>query len=110
MQNLTLGFEITLTDGTNTDDLGEVVDINTGNNTITVETATTNSFLAATPTYVQFTVVFVDMEIGATGYMNVAAHKIGSAPLPKNTPLVCKYTNKSPTDTKRFVAYIEALY
>lgn len=110
VQNVIPGLHLTITDGVNTNECGQIIDVNTGNNTIQAEFATTNSFLAVSPTYVQITAQFVNIELGAPGFLMVAGHKIGSAALPKNYPMTCYYTNKSLDTTKRVVAYVEYLY
>ena len=57
------------------------------------------------------TVIYVpDVEIGHPGKISIAENKIGASYLPANVPIICEYDNKHPTDTKRFVAYLEYLY
>jgi len=111
LDTIQLGFHLDLFDGVNNDNCLRVIDIDTDNSQVTVEQATTNSFAAATPTYVRMTVVYVNaVEMGHPGQLSIAESKAEATYLPANTPLVCEYDNKSAMDDKRFVAYIEYLY
>ena len=49
--NVTRGLNITLFDGTNRNELGEITAINTSTNVLTFQTATTNSFAPGTLVY-----------------------------------------------------------
>jgi hypothetical protein len=97
--NTEVGFNVKITDGTNTDDLGRVLAIDKTNGTITVQTATTNSFLAATPTYIQQTLCRVEnYEIGPPWEYSIGASKIGGSYVPANTVVRVIYTNNGNTD------------
>lgn len=110
-ENAKVGYNITLTDGTNTNDLGQVVSIDSVNGTITTENATTNAFDFTTPTFVQVTVYFCkDMEFGHPWILEYGSAKITSTFLPANTNIVITYTNNHPTQDKRIVVYIEVMY
>lgn len=108
--NVEIGFLIYLSDGVNLDDVGRVINVDKNLGQITVETPTVNSFAAATPTFVQLTVRYVDIELGNPGSIAVGTNKIGTAHLPAGTPLHCCYDNKDLSATKRFVSYVEYLY
>lgn len=107
--NIQIGFDVTLTDGVNTDECGPVVAVDSVNGTITVQTALLYNFSAVSPTYVQMTIKYVDIELAIEGYFVIAGHKIGSASLPSNVPITCYYNNTT-MNSKRVVAYIEYLY
>ncbi len=108
--NLDIGFCVKITDGVNTEYLGKCLLIDKENGQITVQIPTINSFSPLSPTYIQMTVKYVDLELGGPTRLNVAKSKIGTSHLPANFPIHCNYTNKSLTETKRFVAYIEYLF
>jgi len=107
VKNLIIGLNIILTDGINTFDCGEIVTINTGNNTIKVETPSQYNYNVGA--FVQFSFSFLNMEIGTTGYMAIGTTKVGSTVVSKGSPLVFYYTNKT-SEVKRVVIYIEVLY
>ena len=111
IDNVNIGYKIQLDDSTNTDDLGIVTAIDTDNKTITVDTAATQGFSAATPTYVKQTVCMVsDYEIGPAWEWVIGESKIGGSHLPANTTVEVKYTNNSAITAKKLVAKIEYLY
>ncbi len=103
-----LGYYIKLDDGTNIDDLGEILNIDDENNQITVETAAVNGFEIGTS--VKLTVKLVkhywletpmlhDLGKGSTGGMYVEANKIVRA----------IYTNNDGV-AKTFVFYYSGKY
>jgi len=101
IDNFDVGYKVTITDGTNTDELGQCLAIDSVNSTITVETATTNSFLAATPTYIQQTVCMVDdYEIGPPWEYVIGESKIGGSYIPTGTVVRAIYTNNGNVDIK----------
>lgn len=111
VQYLKKGFFFRLTDGVNTTDEVVVTAVDTTNSTISSSYASPYSFSAASPTYVQMTVRYMDnLEIGYPTSIEIGQSKIGASYLPANTPLVAKYTNNSPSLDKRFVVYLQYLY
>lgn len=105
-----VGFEITLDDGVNNEALGAITAIDTATNEITVETATTNAFAAATPTAVKMTVhMMQNYTFGHGGPVNIGESKIGGSYIPANTPIRVVYQNKT-AETKHFNPSIEYLY
>ena len=104
------GYFITLTDGTNTDNLGYLISMNTTTSTITVQTANVHAFAAATPTYVQMTVVMINnMEIGPAWQYSINQRKIGGASVPAGTPINIVYTNNG-LNPKRLILKVEITY
>ena len=109
VDNIKVGYWVTVTDGTNTDDCGRVLAVDTSAKTITVETATTVAFAAATPTYIKQTVKMVpSFEIG-TGRITMGDDKIGCSSIPANTTARIKYTNNT-ANQKRARFNVEYLY
>lgn len=87
---------VTLDDGTNTADLGRIKSIDSGANTLTVETPSSAAFAAATPTLVKITVERVrNMRIGAPSTQTVGDMKLGASFLPQDTLVRMLYTNRS---------------
>lgn len=106
-----IGFEFNLTDGVNNDDLGYVTDIDLVNSTVTTQTATTNSFLAATPTYVQQSVHMVEnYEIGPPWEYVIGESKIGGSYVPSGTVVRVTYTNSDVSNAKKIIFKIEYTY
>lgn len=109
--NIKIGFYANLFDGANTEELGRVVAMDGAAGTITVETASTQAFSAATPTYVRMNIYFLkDVEIGHPWQTIYGEGKIKSSHVPANTPVRVSYDNKSTTVTKRIVCEIELMY
>ena len=111
LDNVAIGYYISLTDGTNTDDVGRIISIDKETKQITVETPTTNSFLVSTPTYVRMTIKIVShlRFVGDNVPIIIGESKIGASFIPANTILKAKYNNKSGT-AKTFSFVLEYLY
>jgi hypothetical protein len=113
VQNAYIGMECNLFDGTNTDVLGFISDIDTQNNQITVQNSPVSSYLATTPTQVRIGIKMAnDVKIPKFtngGYMEVGSSKIGASHLPANTVTRVKYINNS-SDTKECHVLYEYLY
>src|SRR3972149_7035921 len=94
--NIAVGFSVKRYDGVNSNDLGDVLSVDKVNNTITMQTAATNAFSAASPTYVKISVCRVkDFEFSKPGIYNIGEKKIGGSYFPANEVAVVKYLNKS---------------
>jgi hypothetical protein len=110
IQNLKLGYYVTLTDNVNTNQCGRVVSIDTVNNRITVETPLTNIFLSSSPTYVKMSVHAIHEHIiGPPGIYQIGTTKIGGSYVPANITIQVKYINNG-NATVNFYSMIEYLY
>lgn len=109
--NLYRGWTVNITDGINNNDLGECIDMDVGNSTITCEISATNNFSPLSPTYVQMTPKLVEhahiVEAGVR--FPFAEKKIGGRSIPKNKPFQIRYTNNT-GNSKCFVFFMEYLY
>ncbi len=106
-----VGFNINLTDGTNTDEIGIVVSIDTVNGTITVNGAPQHNYNYTTPTYVQMSIVYMDnVKLGPAMNYPIGQSKTGSSYVPAGTIVLSKYVNNSADIDKNLYAYIEYLY
>lgn len=96
IQNILPNFLCKITDGTNTDELGNVIDVDYQNNTITVSTTPSNSYVMTTPTYIKMTIRFVGPHtFGDPGNLIIGGTKLKAQLIPKNETLRFKYTNNS---------------
>lgn len=111
IDNLNIGYHVTLTTGVTSCELGRCVMINKRTNTISTEFPTTTSFSASTPTYVQQTVQMIrNLDFPeSTVPIVIGDDKIGSSYVPANTVGRIKYTNND-GKAKKFTFYIEYLY
>lgn len=105
IDNAFVGQLVHLSDGTNEDLCGRIISIDSVNKKITCETATTQSFLAATPTYVKVSVEMMPKgPLDDSGRAQVGGAKIGGSYIPANTTVTVTYFNDSGTAKKmRFV-------
>lgn len=109
--NIKEGFWVNLFDGTNTEDLGRVLNINKTDGTITVEHASTQSFSAATPTFVRMNIYFLKDAVFGHPWISVYGQgKIKTSHVPANTIAQVEYTNNSPSTDKTITVYIEYMY
>ena len=111
IDNVKNGWEITIKDGTNSDVIERIILIDSINNKIYVEKNLTNSFLAATPSYVD-TIIYTmkNYEIGAPFKYEIGNSKIGGSHVPANTTIEIDYENLHATENKTFIGYVEYLY
>ena len=111
IDNTSVGFYLKLDDGTNVNDLGRVLSIDSTNLTVTVETGATNSFSPATPTYVKQTVKFISTSVlVGPGSYSLGRTKIGASYIPVNTVLRLRYKNNGVNDEKCLSITLEYLY
>ncbi len=110
MDNIELGFYVSIGDGVNTDNLGRVIGINLENNTITTENMTSSVFLFYSPTYVFMTVKVIDNFIfGYPKEYTFGGHIIGGSYVPPNTLIRVRYINNGSVN-KIIYPKIEMLY
>lgn len=101
------GFSVSITDGINTDDLGEITSIDIVNNTITCSVNTVNNFNAGSVILIGIPRV-KNFLITKAGIITLGIAKIGSSGLPSNKISRLIYTNNSSSDkTFAFMMEIE---
>jgi hypothetical protein len=109
--NTSKGFYIKFDDGTNIDDVGMVISIDSYLNKIYIEKSTTNSFLSSTPTVVKNTVYMIkDYKIGHHWVVNLGHSKIGASHIPAESVISVDYHNKNMSYDKEFYGEVEILY
>jgi len=110
INNIFVGAEVKLFDGVNQDNLERCIAIDTDTNKITVETATTHSFSASSPTYVQMTVCFVhDVKIINNAVIELGENAIKGFHWPANVVLQLRYKNNN-GEAKNIGALLEYYY
>lgn len=109
--NLWKGWSVNITDGVNNDDLGECIDMNVGNSTITCQIGATNNFNPLSPTYVQMTPKLVEdvCVLAPNVRYPFAEKKIGGRSIPAGATMQIRYTNND-GNAKNFVFFTEYLY
>lgn len=109
--NLYKGWNVNITDGVNNDDLGECIQLDSGNATIVCETPAAHSFSPLSPTYVQMTPRLVDNCVVVAPHVlyPFAGKKIGGRSIPQGIPMQIRYTNNT-GNSKNFVFFTEYLY
>ena len=104
------GYECTITDGTNFDNLGQVLDINIHEKTITIKSPTTLNNYYAGMCYVQLTIhIIKDFMIGHAGQYSIGESKIGASYVPAGIPVTLEYQNTSNEEID-FIWSIDLLY
>lgn len=105
VDNIRLGYHVSLDDGTNKDDLGRVVGVDKTGLKITVETATVNSFAANA--YVKMTVSFIPhMCLKGSSRVELAKDVVGGSYIGANTPIVVSYQNNEGTQAGKAFSFI----
>jgi len=111
INNIFTGAEVKLYDGVNQDNCGMVLDVDADTNKITVQTATTHSFSASSPTYVQMTVCFVHLiKIVNNSIIELGENAIKGFYWPANTILQVKYKNNNSGEGKEIGVIMEYYY
>lgn len=106
--NARIGGFLQITDGTNTDILGHILDI--GDGTVTCNIPSSNSFLASTPTYCKFHIeMYRKSPLDRAYNASLGESKIGGSYIPANSVLRAKYYNDTAT-AKKFIFTLEYLY
>lgn len=103
------GYYLKISDGTNTDDLGIVLDVDKNAGTVTVDAPTTNAFAAGVSAIIQTIKMVENYEIGPPFEYTVGDSKIGASHVPANTVVRARYINNGLVE-KKLVVKIEYLY
>lgn len=103
-----IGYEMIITDGTNTDFLDIITNINKNDNTITTKQGATHSFITGSLIKIQRRFL-KNLEIGMSWHYEHGKSKIGGSYLPANTNINLIYTNNSNVD-KLFRYHVDFLY
>lgn len=107
VDNIRLGYLLNLFDGTNSDDLGRVIDIDKDALTVTVETASTIAFASSTPTYARMTIQFIPhIMLKGLGRVELAKDVVGGSYIPANSPITVSYKNVEGTTTGKCFSFI----
>jgi hypothetical protein len=110
IDNLDVGYFVSLFDGTNTERVGRCIAIDKENNTITIETASTQAFSAATPTYVRMEIKMAsNMSLRGSNQYVMGEGSFKGAHIPKDTKVQVKYNNVDGV-AKKFHIIFEYLY
>lgn len=111
IDNLNIGYLVTLSTGVTSCEMGRCIMIDPKNNKISTEFSSTIDFSASSPTYVQQTVQMVRRLYfpGSTVPLHLGDDKIGASYIPSNTVGRVLYKNNSGT-AKNSTFYIEYLY
>lgn len=111
IENIEVGYLVSLTDGVEVDDLGVVISKDEANSTITVSKPLVGSYLVTTPTYVRMGVQIVESIRlnGTNASVAVGSAKIGGSYLPANTVIRILYENVTGT-AKTFSGVVEVLF
>ncbi len=105
---LGIGYRVSVTDGINTNDLGEVIGIDYTTNVVTTSDTFDNNFTAGS--FVKMTIHTIEnYPITEPGDHNPGDSKIGATYIPKNQIIRLVYTNNSNND-KIFAWNVEYLY
>lgn len=111
MDYLNLGYQVTLTNGVTSCEMGRCIMKDVVNNKISTEFSSITDFSVASPTYVQQTVEMVRNLYFpySTVPLHLGDDKIGASYIPANTVGRVHYTNNDGM-AKKFTFYIEHLY
>lgn len=113
MSNIALGFYVDLLNASDVytnQELGQVINVNTAADQITVQHATSNAFPVTAPTYVRMSVRGIeDFVFGQATMYELGKSKIGGSYVPANTDIRICYTNKT-GDAKKFYYDVRYLY
>lgn len=103
------GYILTLSDGNNTECLGEVLKVNPYTNTLTTQYAASNAY--SSNATVQRNIYYVkNLHITEPREYSVGSKKIGASYVPEGYTIRTVYKNNSQTDAKDVVIHFEYLY
>lgn len=104
------GFYVSLSDGTNTNDLGYILTMNKINSTITFQRPPTNNFLASNTVLKMSVKVLNKLKLGGAGPYYFAEDVIGGASLTPGVKTRYIYKNNSMATTKSLYIYLTILF
>jgi len=108
VDNVKIGYYLSLFDGVNSENLGRVVNVNKNNLQVSVETPCTQIFTSGS--FIRFSIKVIDyFTIGFPANSILGTGKIGGSYIPTNTIVRIKYTNNGET-TKNIYPILEYLY
>jgi len=110
LQHATVGIELNLFDGPQSNDLGEVIARDPENSIVYTKNSPTSIFSPLSPTYVRVTEFNCkDLQVVRAWNYVLGESKIGGSYVPANVIIKVVYKNLSPTEDKDFGGYIEYL-
>lgn len=102
------GFLLSITDGTNTDNLGKILSINSTNSSVVVKTAPTNSY-SSTNAVLKLTYCMANnVPVTTANMQGVGTSMLNASQVPAGTTLVFTYTN-SGSETKTIALYLSMM-
>lgn len=109
------GFELKVTDGTNTDELGRILSINKTTGVVTFETPTIHNFSSSNSLVKMTYYTMKNLKIGAPGVLRFGDDVIGGSTPPVGTVVKFTYKNNTQpgdlTDTpKNCILYLTLLF
>lgn len=111
IDNIMLGYNITISDNKKTNNLGKILFIDQEKNQITVENACTDDFFIEEHPLLYLTIKIVEnYEIGPPTSHIIGDSKIGGMYIPSDTIMRLNYENKSKDVTKKIIFKIEYTY
>lgn len=109
VNNMANGFECIITNGSNTENLGEVINVCPHSNLISTEYCSSNEYNANS--YIKYRLPIIeDMWITDPRTYTVGQKKITGSSLPANTYLQMHYSNSSPNSNKELIVSLEYMY
>lgn len=99
------GFNLKISNGTDVDELGQIIIIDSENLTVTVRTATTRAYLAES-TIMTERIIIDSFYMCLVGQQEFGRAKLGSSYVPANSTTHIIYKNNS-NEAKEFTAYYE---
>lgn len=109
IQNVTKGMILYIQDSTHREKLGEIFQIDTNTNKITIQDPPEYSYITGSYLFVQLHMI-KNYKIGAASEHVIGAGKIGGSYVTKFHVISLEYTNKNLTEQKDFNWYTEVLY
>ncbi len=111
INNMNNGLECIVTDGNNTENLGEIISICPCSNQMYTQYAVSNSYSVTSPTYIEYRMPIIqDMWILDPRTYTVGQKKITGSSLPASTYLKMYYSNSSPNSNKELIVSLEYMY
>ena len=110
IDNIKIGYHCMINSGNITESLGYIVEMDTVNNTITVENQTIKPYLVSTPSLINISVKTLETDdIGEVGHYVFGEDKVGSSKIIKNKAVRVHYSNLT-GGAKKFCFNVGYLY
>jgi hypothetical protein len=100
-----MNYSVTLTDGTNTNDMGVIISNNSETNAVTTSNSSTNAFSATNTEILLSVKIFNELLLGSQNIYTFFESRVTPLSIPAGSVLQISYTNNSTTGNPKSISF-----